>query len=88
MSNAAADGSTLMRTPSAVTVPAPMVFSKLPHDPAADFAPVAHVANLQFALSVNASRPAPGSLPHFFSVMIARGAGLDLVPVPYNGGGR
>jgi tripartite-type tricarboxylate transporter receptor subunit TctC len=86
------------------------VFSKLPYDPIADFAPVAQVANFQFALSVNASHPAknvneliawykanpakanfgspaPGSLPHFFGVMIAKGAGIELVHVPYNGGG-
>ena len=35
----------------------------------------------------NYGTPAPGSLPHFFGVMLARGAGLDLVHVPYNGGG-
>ena len=107
--NAAPDGSTLMLTPIVVTVLAPMVFSKLPYDPVADFAPVAQVANFQFALSVNGAHPAktmpelvawyranpakanfgspaPGSLPHFFGVMIARGTGLDLVHVPYNGG--
>jgi len=108
--NAPADGSVLMLTPIVVTVLAPMVFSKLSYDPIADFAPVAQVANFQFALSVNANHPAknmqelvawykanpakanfgspaPGSLPHFFGVMIARGTGLDLVHVPYNGGG-
>jgi len=108
--NAPADGSVLMLTPIVVTVLAPMVFSKLPYDPVADFAPVAQVANFQFALSVNASHPAksmselvawykanpakanfgspaPGSLPHFFGVMIGKGAGLDLIHVPYNGGG-
>jgi tripartite-type tricarboxylate transporter receptor subunit TctC len=107
--NAPADGSVLMLTPIVVTVLAPMVFSKLAYDPIADFAPVAQVANFQFALSVNASHPAknmkelvdwyranpakasfgspgPGSLPHFFGVMIAKGANLDLVHVPYNGG--
>jgi len=89
---------------------APLVFSKLPYNPGTDFAPVAHVANFQFGLSVNASHPAknmqelvawykanpaqanfgspaPGSLPHFFGVMISTGAGLDLVHVPFNGGG-
>jgi len=34
----------------------------------------------------NFGSPAPGSLPHFFGVMIARGAGIDLVHVPYSGG--
>jgi tripartite-type tricarboxylate transporter receptor subunit TctC len=108
--NSAADGSVLMLTPIVVTVLAPLVFSKLPYDPITDFAPVAQVANFQFALSVNASHPAknvneliawykanptkanfgspaPGSLPHFFGVMIAKGAGIELVHVPYNGGG-
>ena len=108
--NAPADGSVLMLAPIVVTVLAPLVFSKLPYDPIADFAPVSQVANYQFALSVNAASPArtmkelidfyratpasanfgspaPGSLPHFFGVMIARGAALDLVHVPYNGGG-
>jgi len=98
-----------MLTPIVVTVLAPMVFSKLPYDPLTDFAPVAQVANFQFALSVNAGHPAksmkeliawykanptkanfgspaPGSLPHFFGVMSAKGANLDLVHVPYNGG--
>ena len=108
--NAPADGSVLMLTPIVVTVLAPMVFSKLPYDPLTDFAPVAQVANFQFALSVNAGHPAksmkelvawykanptkanfgspaPGSLPHFFGVMIAKGSGVELVHVPYNGGG-
>jgi tripartite-type tricarboxylate transporter receptor subunit TctC len=35
----------------------------------------------------NYGSPAPGSLPHFFGVMIASGAGLDLIHVPFNGGG-
>ena len=110
LKNAPADGSTLMLTPIVVPVLAPLVFAKLPYDPLVDFAPVAHVANFQFALAVNATHPAKnvpellawfkanptsanfgtpgaGSLPHFFGVMIARGAALDLVHVPYNGGG-
>ncbi len=74
-----------------------------------DFAPVAHVANFQFGLAVNAAHPAktvpelvkwaktnpaqanfaspsPGSLPHFFGVMIFNGAELGMVHVPFNGG--
>jgi len=35
----------------------------------------------------NFGTPGPGSLPHFFGVMMAREAGLDLIHVPYNGGG-
>ena len=34
----------------------------------------------------NFGSPAPGSLPHFFGVMIATNAGVDLVHVPFNGG--
>ena len=110
LKNAPADGSTIMITPIVVPVLAPLVFSKLAYDPIADFAPVAHVANFQFGLSVVASHPArnlqeliaafkanpaqasygtpaPGSLPHFFGVMLAKSAGVDLIHVPYNGGG-
>ncbi len=110
LKNAPADGASILLTPIVVPVLAPLVFSKLAYDPQADFAPVAHVANFQFALSVNATHPAKnvaellawfkanpgaanygtpgaGSLPHFFGVMIARGAALDLVHVPYGGGG-
>ena len=35
----------------------------------------------------NFGSPAPGSLPHFFGVMIERSAGVELVHLPYNGGG-
>ena len=34
----------------------------------------------------NFGSPAPGSLPHFFGLMIGKGAGVDLIHVPYNGG--
>jgi len=110
LKNAAPDGATLMLAPIVVPVLAPLVFSKLPYNPATDFVPVGHVANFQFGLSVNAGHPArsvaelitwfkanadkanfgspaPGSLPHFFGVMISSGAGLDLIHVPFNGGG-
>ena len=32
--------------------------------------------------------PAPGSLPHFFGVMIGQKTGLDMIHVPYNGGAQ
>ena len=35
----------------------------------------------------NYGTPGAGSLPHFFGVMLASGAGIDLVHVPFNGGG-
>lgn len=110
LKNATPDGSTIMLAPIVVPVLAPLVYSKLSYNPSTDFAPVAHVANFQFGLSVSASHPAknmkellawfkanpaqanfgspaPGSLPHFFGVMIAKGANLDLVHIPFNGGG-
>ncbi len=34
----------------------------------------------------NFGSPAPGSLPHFFGVMISTGANLNMVHVPFNGG--
>lgn len=109
LKNAPADGSTWMLAPIVVPVLAPLVFSKLPYNANTDFAPVAHVANFQFGLAVNAAHPAktvpelvkwaksnaaqanfgspsPGSLPHFFGVMIFNGAELDMVHVPFNGG--
>ncbi len=110
LKNAAPDGSTIMLTPVVVPVLAPLVFDKLPYNPNTDFAPIAHVANFQFSLAVNAAHPAktpqelvawfkanpananyaspaPGSLPHFFGVMLSRAAGVELVHVPFNGGG-
>jgi tripartite-type tricarboxylate transporter receptor subunit TctC len=57
--------------------------------------PAAHPArNLQDLVAwwkanpkeANFGSPAPGSLPHFFGVMIAAGTGADLVHVPFNGG--
>ena len=110
LKNAPPDGATLMLAPIVVPVLAPLVFNKLPYNPATDFAPVAHIANFQFGMAVAAAHPArnvkdllawfkanpaqanygspaPGSLPHFFGVMMATGAGLDLIHVPFNGGG-
>ena len=54
---APADGSVVMITPIVVPVLAPLVFSKLNYNPATDFAPVGHVCNFNFALSVPASLP-------------------------------
>jgi tripartite-type tricarboxylate transporter receptor subunit TctC len=52
-----ADGSVVMITPIVVPVLAPLVFSKLNYNPATDFAPVGHVCNFNFALSVPAGLP-------------------------------
>ena len=54
---APADGSTFMLAPVVVPVLAPLVFSKLNYNPATDFAPVGHVCNFSFALSVPAALP-------------------------------
>jgi len=109
LKNAPPDGSTIMLAPIVVSVLAPLVFSRLSYDPVVDFAPVARVADFQFALSINAANPsrsvaelitwarfnaslanygtpAPGSLPHFFGVQIAKAIGIDFVHVPFNGG--
>ena len=57
LKSAPADGSTLMLTPVVVPVLAPLVFSKLNYNPATDFAPVGHVCNFNFALTVPAALP-------------------------------
>lgn len=61
---APADGSVVMITPIVVPVLAPLVFSKLNYNPATDFAPVGHVCNFNFALSVPASLPVK-NIPEF-----------------------
>jgi len=58
LKSAPADGSTLMITPVVVPVLAPMVFSKLNYNPATDFAPVGHVCNFNFAVTVPTALPA------------------------------
>jgi tripartite-type tricarboxylate transporter receptor subunit TctC len=54
---APADGSTFMLTPVVVPVLAPLVFSRLNYNAATDFAPVAHVCNFGFAVTVPAALP-------------------------------
>jgi tripartite-type tricarboxylate transporter receptor subunit TctC len=111
LKNAAPNGSTVMLAPIVVPVLAPQVFKKLNYDVQKDLAPVAHIADFQFGVSVKADSPirsiadlvpvvkknpktgsfgspAPGSLPHFFGVMIGQKTGLDLTHVPYNGGAQ
>ncbi len=110
LKNAAPDGRTLMISPIAVTVFAPLTHSPLRYDPIRDFAPVSLAANFQFALVVGPGSPAKtlreyiawvranpakatygtplaGGPAHFFGVMFARAAGVDLAVVPYKGGG-
>jgi len=57
LKNAAPDGETLLLTPIAVTVIAPLVFKRLDYDPVRDFAPVAQVATYQFAFAVTPGLP-------------------------------
>lgn len=57
LKSAPADGSTLMITPVVVPVLAPMVFSKLNYNAATDFAPVGHVCNFSFAVTVPTALP-------------------------------
>ena len=111
LKNAPPNGSTVMLAPIVVPVLAPLVFKKLNYDVQKDLAPVAHIADFQFGVSVKADSPirsiadlvpvlkknpktgsfgspAPGSLPHFFGVMIGQKTGLDMTHVPYNGGAQ
>jgi tripartite-type tricarboxylate transporter receptor subunit TctC len=58
LKNAAPDGRTLMISPIAVTVFAPLTHAKLRYDPIRDFAPVSLVAVFQMALAVGPGSPA------------------------------
>jgi tripartite-type tricarboxylate transporter receptor subunit TctC len=109
LKNAAPNGATVMLAPIVVPVLAPLVYKKLNFDAQKDLAPVAHVADFQFGVSVKAESPirsiadllpvvkktpnlgtfgspAPGSLPHFFGLLLAREAKVDMVHISYNGG--
>ena len=55
---AAPDGNTLMVSPIAVTVFAPLTHARLRYDPVKDFAPVSLAANFQMALAVGPGSPA------------------------------
>lgn len=58
LKNAAPGGKTLMISPIAVTVFAPLTHTKLRYDPIRDFAPVSLAANFQMALAVAPGSPA------------------------------
>lgn len=58
LKNAAPDGRTLMISPIAVTVFAPLTHTKLRYDPIKDFAPVSLAVNFQMALAVGPGSPA------------------------------
>lgn len=105
------DGSTILLTPVATMAAFPHSHgASLRYDPFKDFEPVAHLANFQLSLLVNAEIPAKnvaeyialakkdpkmgdyasaaaGSLPHYFGVLFARSAGIDMTHIPYKGTG-
>lgn len=58
LKNAAPDGRTLMVSPIAVTIFAPLTHARLRYDPVKDFAPVSLAANFQMALAVGPGSPA------------------------------
>ena len=58
LKNAASDGRTLMISPIAITVFAPLTHAKLKYDPTEDFAPVSLAAHFQMALAVGPGSPA------------------------------
>lgn len=58
LKNAAPDGRTLMASPVAVTVIAPLTHTKLRYDPVKDFAPVSLAVSFQLAFNVGVGVPA------------------------------
>jgi tripartite-type tricarboxylate transporter receptor subunit TctC len=58
LKSAAPDGRTLMISPIAVTVFAPLTHARLRYDPIKDFAPVSLAANFQMALATGPGSPA------------------------------
>jgi tripartite-type tricarboxylate transporter receptor subunit TctC len=66
LKSAAPDGNTLLLTPIAVTVIAPLVFKRLDYDPVKDFAPVSQVATYGFALAVTPKLPVQ-NVPEFIA---------------------
>ena len=58
LKNAAPDGKTLMASPVAVTVIAPLTHKKLAYDPEKDFAPVSLAVNFQLAFTAGPATPA------------------------------
>jgi tripartite-type tricarboxylate transporter receptor subunit TctC len=64
LKHAAPDGATLLLTPIAVPVLAPLLFKAIGFDPTADLSPIAQVSTYEFAFAVAAEHPAQ-SLPEF-----------------------
>ena len=86
------------------------VYSKMPYDPAKDFAPVLRTVDVNYALVVHPNVPArtlpeliahakanpgklsygsagAGSAPHLATELLKQRAGIDILHVPYKGGG-
>lgn len=110
VSQAAADGYTLLYGSTSTLAMAPSLYRKLGYDPRKSFAPISLVSSGPLLIAVNAAVPAttlaqlitlakdkPGSLnygsagnatpPHLAGEMFKSLAGVDLVHVPYKGGG-
>ena len=109
LKNTAPDGNTVLVSPVANISIAPHSYRNLRYNALTDFEPVAHLADFQIALGINAEVPAAnladyvalvkkdpakygnyasaaaGSLPHFFGILIARTAGIEMTHVPYKG---
>jgi tripartite-type tricarboxylate transporter receptor subunit TctC len=66
LKNAPPDGKTLMLSPIAVTVFAPLTHANIRYDPMKDFAPVSLAANFQMALAVGPGSPAK-TLPEYIA---------------------
>jgi tripartite-type tricarboxylate transporter receptor subunit TctC len=110
VSQAAADGYTLLYGSTSTLAMAPSLYRKLGYDPRKSFAPVSLVSSGPLLVAVNAAVPAatlgqlialakekPGTLnygsagnatpPHLAAELFKSLAGVDLVHVPYKGGG-
>ncbi len=110
VSQAPADGYTLLYGSTSTLAMAPSLYRKLGYDPRKSFAPVSLVSTGPLLIAVNAALPAttlaqlialakdkPGTLnygsagnatpPHLAAELFKNLAGVDLVHVPYKGGG-
>ena len=107
---APADGHTLLIGNIAALAMNVGVYSKMPYDPAKDFAPVLRTVDVNYALVVHPAVPAKtltefiahakanpgklsygsagaGSAPHLATELLKQRAGIDILHVPYKGGG-
>lgn len=110
VAKAPADGYTLLLGNIAALAMNVGVYSKMPYDPAKDFAPILRTVDVNYALVVHPAVPVnslaeliahaksnpgklaygsagSGSAPHLATELLKQRAGIDLVHVPYKGGG-